>query len=87
MHPATSGLAILADLGRINTERLASTDNIKQSSGSNMSRSGSDSCNSYDTVPYARWHHRERRRKQLAWSCQGQGIHARNHWWQGAGSQ
>ena len=36
----------LADLRRINTERPAPIDNIKRSSGCNMSRSGSDSCTS-----------------------------------------
>ena len=35
---------LLADLGRITTERSAPIDNIKQSSGSNMTRSGSDLC-------------------------------------------
>ena len=37
---------LLADLGRINTERPAPTQNIKQSSGSYMSRSSSDLCTS-----------------------------------------
>ena len=37
---------LLADVGRINIERSTPIDNIKQLSGSNMSRSGSDSCTS-----------------------------------------
>ena len=49
---------MLADLGRINTERPEPIDNIKQSSGCNMSRWGSDSCTSTHSPRTIRSHMR-----------------------------
>ena len=75
---------LFTDLGRIITERSASIDSVKQSSGSNSLGERLMHINKltpYNTVLYATWHHRERRQRQLVWSCQGTRIHARSHWW------